>query len=93
MLDVGVGGGAASLPLAPPAALLVGVDQSEGMLATFADACERRRVAHREVQGSWPDVAGQVEPADVVVCHHVLYNVADVVPFVEALSEHARPGS
>ena len=35
-------------------------------------------------------MAGQVEPGDVVVCHHVLYNVANVVPFVEALSEHAR---
>ena len=28
LLDVGCGGGAASLPLAPPAALLVGLDQS-----------------------------------------------------------------
>ena len=28
--------------------------------------------------------------ADVVVCHHVLYDVGDVVPFVLALTEHAR---
>src|SRR5204862_3057167 len=31
-----------------------------------------------------------VEAADVVVCHHVLYNVADVVPFVSALTTSAR---
>lgn len=28
--------------------------------------------------------------ADVVVCHHVAYNVADIVGFVWALTEHAR---
>jgi SAM-dependent methyltransferase len=42
------------------------------------------------VAGRWPDVAGRVPVADVVVCHHVLYNVMDLRPFVEALSDHAR---
>jgi SAM-dependent methyltransferase len=42
------------------------------------------------VAGRWPDVAGGVPVADVVVCHHVLYNVMDLRPFVEALSDHAR---
>ena len=90
VLDVGVGGGAASLPLAPPASLLVGVDQSADLLASFAAACEERGVAHREVHGSWPEVAPEVGPADVVVCHHVFYNVPDLVPFVAALTDHAR---
>jgi hypothetical protein len=35
-------------------------------------------------------VAGRVGPADVVVCHHVLYNVADLAPFAAALTDHAR---
>jgi SAM-dependent methyltransferase len=42
------------------------------------------------VAGRWPDVADRVPVADVVVCHHVLYNVMELRPFVEALSEHAR---
>jgi hypothetical protein len=42
------------------------------------------------VAGRWPDVADQVPVADVVVCHHVLYNVMDLRPFVEALNDHAR---
>ena len=42
------------------------------------------------VEGRWPEVAGRVGPADVVVCHHVLYNVADLAPFAEALTGHAR---
>lgn len=90
VLDVGVGGGAGSLPLAPPAGLIVGVDQGADMLAAFAAAADRRGVAHREVQGSWPAAAAAVEPVDVVVCHHVFYNVADLVPFVTALTARAR---
>jgi hypothetical protein len=39
--------------------------------------------------------AGPTSPAlclrgDVVVCHHVVYNVSDLVPFVHALGTHAR---
>ena len=35
-------------------------------------------------------MAGQADPADLVTCHHVLYNVPDLVPFIEALTRHAR---
>jgi SAM-dependent methyltransferase len=90
VLDVGCGGGAGSLPLAPPAALLVGVDQSAGMLDAFAAGGRERGVAVRTVEGSWPQVAGAVPVADVVVCLHVVYNVADLAPFVQALTAHAR---
>ena len=90
ILDVGAGGGAASLPLCPPGASVAAVDQSAGMLAAFASLAEDRGVAHAEVEGLWPDVAGKVGPADVVVGHHVLYNVGDLVPFVAALTDHAR---
>jgi SAM-dependent methyltransferase len=90
VLDVGCGGGAGSLPLAPPAALLVGVDQSAGMLDAFAGGGRERGVAVRTVAGTWPQVAGAVPVADVVVCLHVVYNVADLGPFVQALAAHAR---
>jgi SAM-dependent methyltransferase len=90
ILDVGAGGGAASLPLCPPGATVIAVDQSAGMLGSFAKLAEQQGVAHHEVEGLWPDVAGQVDPADVVVCHHVLYNVGDIVPFVTALTSRAR---
>lgn len=89
VLDVGVGGGAASLPLAPPAVRVVGVDESPKMLTTFAALAERLGVAHAEVEGSWPEPAAFVGPADVVVCHHVLYNVADLTAFVAALTARA----
>jgi hypothetical protein len=38
----------------------------------------------------WPQVADETEPADVVVCHHVFYNVPELGPFALALTAHAR---
>ena len=90
VLDVGAGGGAASLPLAGTAGRLVGVDAEADMVASFLAAAEAAGVPAEGVEGTWPEVAGRVGPADVVVCHHVLYNVADLEPFARALTDHAR---
>ena len=90
VLDVGAGGGAASLPLAPPAGRIAAVDESAAMLDSFAAGAERRRVAHAEIRGRWPDASWATPAADVVVCHHVVYNVPDLAPFLAALDRHAR---
>ena len=88
ILDVGVGGGAASLPAAPPAARIVGVDENGHMLDEFLRLASG--VDAVAVEGKWPDVAGSVEPADVVVCANVAYNVAALDAFVVALTDKAR---
>jgi len=90
VLDVGCGAGAASLPLAPPASHLLGVDESADLLAAYGDAAAEHGVATRVFRGRWPDIADTVPPADVVVCHHVFYNVPDLGAFALALSSHAR---
>jgi SAM-dependent methyltransferase len=90
VLDVGAGGGAASLPLAGSAGRLVAVDESPAMVASFLAAAAAAGVPAEAVAGRWPDVAAEVPPADVVVCHHVLYNVADLARFADALTGHAR---
>jgi SAM-dependent methyltransferase len=89
VLDVGCGGGRAAFAVTPPASLVIGVDHQQGMLDEFAAEAVRRGVDHRTHLGDWPDVAGDVGTADIVVCHHVAYNVADLVPFVVALDRHA----
>jgi SAM-dependent methyltransferase len=89
VLDVGCGGGAAALALVPPAGRLVGVDVQADMLELFAEGADERGVDHVEIEGRWPDVATDVPDADVVVAHHVAYNVAALAEFARALDQHA----
>lgn len=90
VLDIGAGAGAASLPLAPPARSVTAVDSNRSMLEAFAAETGRAAVGHAEIEGTWPEVSGRAPVADVVVCHHVVYNVAALPPFLEALGSHAR---
>ncbi|MGH3321407.1 MAG: class I SAM-dependent methyltransferase [Streptosporangiaceae bacterium] len=90
VLDVGAGGGAASLPLAPRASAITAVDEKPAMLRSLSDAAHAAGTKARVVEGRWPDVAHDVPPADVVTCHHVLYNAPDVGGVVTALADHAR---
>lgn len=90
VLDVGCGGGAASLALAPPASEVIGVDHQQDMLDLFARTARSRRIAAETFLGSWPGDADAAPAADVVVCHHVLYNVGDIAGLVAALDAHAR---
>jgi SAM-dependent methyltransferase len=85
VLDVGCGGGAASVPVGAPE--LHGVDESAELLARFAAAAGP---GARTWCGRWPDVAGQVPAADVVVAANVVYNVPDIAAFVSELTRHAR---
>jgi SAM-dependent methyltransferase len=89
VLDVGCGGGRAAMALVPPAGRVIGVDEQQAMLDRFVDAALDREVASETILGLWPQAAAGTPSADVVVCHHVAYNVADLVPFVRALSAHA----
>jgi precorrin-6B methylase 2 len=89
VLDVGVGGGATSLPMAAKASMIIGVDQQADMLAEFETAARSAGVEAVTVEGGWPKVAGRSPEADVAVSGHTIYNVADLGPFVLALDEHA----
>lgn len=71
---------------------MIGVDESPGMLEQFAAAAAERQTAFETVLGRWPDVADQCGRVDVAVCHHVVYDAADIAPFVRALSSSARRG-
>jgi 2-polyprenyl-3-methyl-5-hydroxy-6-metoxy-1,4-benzoquinol methylase len=90
VLDVGSGAGAASLPLLPRATSLTAVDSDPEMLKEFSERSSAAGITARSVVGRWPGAAPEAGPADVVTCHHVLYNVPDVRPFVTALTASAR---
>lgn len=90
VLDVGCGPGAASLPLAGQASLLVGVDSEARLLREFESRAKARGVEVLTIEGRWPDVADRSPVADVVVCSHVAYNVPDLAEFALRLTDKAR---
>jgi hypothetical protein len=88
LLDAGVGAGAASLRLG--AARVIGVDPSRVLLDAFVERARRLGIEAIPIEGTWPAVSDETPVADVAVCHHVAYNVADLGTFATALDQHAR---
>lgn len=88
VLDVGCGAGAASLRLRPES--VVGVDSNRSMLEAFSSRAASLGIQAASAEGTWPEIAARCPIADVVVCHHVFYNVADLATFAAALDDHAR---
>ena len=88
LLDIGVGRGRASLPIAESGYRLIGVDESLEMLTGFSEDARERSMHVETVEGRWPDVATHVPIADVALAANVVYNVADIVPFIGAMIDH-----
>ena len=88
VLDVGAGTGRHTLALAPHVRHVTAVDPSEAMLGFLREDVAAQTIANVEtVLGDWLQVS--VEPADLVICSHVLYPIADPVPFIRRLDQHA----
>jgi hypothetical protein len=83
LIDVGAGAGRHAIPLADRLEWVTAVEPSEGMRAHLPHLPNLTVIA-----SAWEDA--EVAPADLVICCHVLYGVADVVPFVEKLERSAR---
>lgn len=89
VLDVGAGTGRHTLALAPHVARVTAIDPSEAMLTFLREDVEVQGLANVEtIQGEW--MKEEVTDADVVICSHVFYPIADVVPFVRKLGKHAN---
>jgi SAM-dependent methyltransferase len=90
VLDVGCGGGLATFALVPPATKVIGVDHQVEMLQEFEANASKRHVESETHLGIWPEISEQVPTADVVVCHHVLFNVFEIEKFLIELDAHAK---
>ncbi len=90
LLDVGAGTGRASLPLAAEGHPLTAVERHPGMLEGLRAEAESLGVEVTVVEGSWPEAAPRVGVHDVALSAHVVYDVQDVVPFLEAMQAAAR---
>ena len=83
LIDVGAGTGRHTVALAERLEWVTAVEPSEGM---------RSHIVARDnvtvVASTWEDA--DVAPADLVICSHVLYGVADPLPFVDKMQRAAR---
>jgi len=93
VLDAGCGDGYHAAALADRGADVIGVDASEGMVATARERYgDRDRVAFRH-----GDLADGLDPladdgVDLVLCQHVLSHVPDLEPVAAAFARALRPG-
>lgn len=83
LIDVGAGAGRHALPLADRLEWVTAVEPSEGMRAQIPPRDNMTVVA-----STWEDA--EVAPADLVICSHVLYGVAEPVPFIAKMNRAAR---
>jgi SAM-dependent methyltransferase len=83
LIDVGAGTGRHTAPLAEKLEWVTAVEPSEGM---------RSHIPPRDnitiVASTWEDA--EVAAADLVICSHVIYGVAEPVPFLEKMERSAR---
>ena len=89
LLDVGAGAGRLSLPLALNCRHVTALEPSASMGEVFSQQASDLSIQNVSlVQAKWEDA--QVEAADIVLCCHVLYVVADIESFLRKLESHAR---
>ena len=83
LIDVGAGTGRHATPLAERLEWVTVVEPSEGM---------RSHIPPREnmtvIASTWEEA--EVAPADLVICSHVMYGVADPARFLDKLQRAAR---
>lgn len=90
VLDIGAGAGAACVPLLLRTTALTAVDTDSEMLTLLAQRAAALTGKVRLVPGTWPAVAPDAAPADLVTCFNVVYNAPDILPFIAALTASAR---
>jgi 2-polyprenyl-3-methyl-5-hydroxy-6-metoxy-1,4-benzoquinol methylase len=89
VLDVGGGAGRYALPLALACNEVIVVEPDPGMVRTLREQMAGHRIENITiVEENWQDA--HVQPANVVLCAHVIYDVVAIEEFVGWLSAHAR---
>lgn len=89
LLDVGGGAGRFAVALAFKCDFATVVDPSAAMLEQLREAAiEAERGNVVAIRGEWPNANAPI--SDIVLCSHVVYGVADIEPFLQKLTDHAR---
>ncbi|MGH8957395.1 MAG: class I SAM-dependent methyltransferase [Acidimicrobiia bacterium] len=85
VLDIGAGTGRASFPLTRLGHPVTMLEPNPTMVSSLRELVADRPVAI--VEGRWPEVAEFIDPHAVAMSAHVVYDVPDLVPFLEAMDQ------
>ncbi len=89
LIDVGAGAGRMALPLALRCRWVTAVEPSPSMGRALLEEASRHGVSNVSlVPERWEEAV--VEPADLVLCCHVIYTVREIDAFIRKLEAHAR---
>lgn len=89
-LDIGAGGGRFAVPVGERVARVLAVEPSEAMRGVLAaSAADARRTNIEVFDTRWPDPAW-TEAADVSVAAHSMYDIREILPFLDAMERHTR---
>ena len=89
VIDAGAGGGRLALPLALSCRWVYAVEPSPSMGAVLHETAAENGIENVSVtEAGWVEAA--VDPADVVLCSHVVYVIQEIEPFVRKMESHAR---
>ncbi len=89
LIDVGAGGGRLALPLALRCRCVIAVEPSPSMASVLRQQMSDFGISNiLFVTSRWEEA--QLDPADFVLCSHMLYTIRDIAPFVRKLEAHAR---
>lgn len=89
LLDVGAGPGRHTLALASTVQRVIAVEPSAAMRSHLIDGIDQAGLNNVDVVAAdWPEA--DVPGADVVICSHVVYGVADIAPFLRKLDAVSR---
>ncbi|MYJ15517.1 MAG: class I SAM-dependent methyltransferase [Acidimicrobiia bacterium] len=93
LVDVGAGTGRSCLPYARAGHRVTAVEKNPGMAAGLREEADAEGLEVEVLVGVWPDAAVSTPVADVALSSHVVYDVADIGPFIRALGGHCRRGA
>ena len=92
LIDVGAGTGRSCLPYARAGHQVTAVEKNPGMAAGLRQEVDSEGLEVEVIIGAWPGAATKTSVADVVLSSHVVYDVADIAPFIGDLHHHCRRG-
>ncbi|WP_025746050.1 class I SAM-dependent methyltransferase [Kallotenue papyrolyticum] len=88
VLDIGAGTGRYALPLARAGAHVIAIDSSPAMLHYLQQEAAAEALPITIIAERWE--TSTVPVADLAICAHVLYPIADAELFLRKLDAHAR---